>query len=115
MLTFRRPQTGCTQKISVITFTDAARPNERPQLCILSRLVIGEVKEGSLFHPIGWASFLSGSPVKSNGAGETFADGEGSDKRKQLAAVFSHLLGIEVCFLLVTDSKSILRFYFDVA
>eukprot|EP00173_Palmaria_palmata_P004185 Plantae.Rhodophyta-Palmaria_palmata.ctg5175.p1 GENE.Plantae.Rhodophyta-Palmaria_palmata.ctg5175~~Plantae.Rhodophyta-Palmaria_palmata.ctg5175.p1 ORF type:complete len:258 (+),score=24.54 Plantae.Rhodophyta-Palmaria_palmata.ctg5175:111-776(+) len=56
-LLFGRPDAGSTQNISVLTITDAARPNERAQLGIISGLVISEVKAGSLFHPLGWAPF----------------------------------------------------------
>eukprot|EP00173_Palmaria_palmata_P004904 Plantae.Rhodophyta-Palmaria_palmata.ctg767.p1 GENE.Plantae.Rhodophyta-Palmaria_palmata.ctg767~~Plantae.Rhodophyta-Palmaria_palmata.ctg767.p1 ORF type:complete len:104 (+),score=4.38 Plantae.Rhodophyta-Palmaria_palmata.ctg767:437-748(+) len=52
-LLFGHHDAGSTLKISVLTFTDAARPNERAQLGNFSGLVIGEVKAGSSFHPIG--------------------------------------------------------------
>lgn len=94
-------------QIRILTFADAARPNERAQLGSISGLLIGPLKSNSIFHPLNWSSALSKSPVKSAGSGEILAAGIGADDGKLLADVFGRLLGICVEFVLGVDSKSL--------
>lgn len=57
-------------------FADAARPCEYGQIGDIGGLVIGDLKQSSVYHAVDWNSHLSKRPTKSSGSAETLAAGE---------------------------------------
>ena len=106
-VSFKRPVEKGNYGVSLVVFADASRQTDHGQLGCISGLLFGDLDEGSTFHVISWSSRKSRRPVKSIGAAEILAVGEGIDEGKMLRGAFSKLLGIEIDLLVVLDSKDL--------
>ena len=104
--TFRALEKG-TFDISVVIFADAGRPSDHGQLAYIAGLLIGDLKQGSIFHTVGWRSHLSMRPTKSSGSEETLAAGEAIDDGKIIAATYNLLLGEGIPLLIGVDCKDL--------
>ena len=104
-VSFKRPAEKGNYGVSLVVFADASRQTDHGQLGSISGLLFGELDEGSTSHVISWSSRKSRRPVKSIGAAEILAVGEGIDEGKMLRGAFSMLLGIEIDLIVVLDSK----------
>ena len=93
--------------VSLLMFSDAARPNERGQLGFIGGLLLGEFDVNSVIHIVSWRSSLSGRPVKSIGSAEVLAAGSAIDEGKLLAKTYSELLDIAVPLRCAVDSKDL--------
>lgn len=71
---FIKPKTG-KHEISVLFFSDAARPHKSAQLGFMGGVIVGKVEDKSPFYTISWASHLSKRPVKSSASAEVLAAG----------------------------------------
>lgn len=103
---YKCPPTG-KYPLSILVFTDAGKPSTRAQRRIIGGLLIGDHKEGSVFHTLQWNSHLSHRPVKSIASSEVLAAGEGVDEGKQLARTYKKLLQLDVPLTVLVDSKDL--------
>lgn len=82
--------------------TDENRP-----LGILTRVLIGDIKECSVFHIISWLSHKSRTIVKSGPASEILAAAEGTDDTKDDFGSDLGIFKIKISHRLFVDSKDI--------
>lgn len=101
--------TSTVQKLSVVVFSDAGRTCGHGQLCFIAGLLIGDFRQGSIFHTVSWSSRKSKRPVKSVGAAEILAAGEAIDEGKIIAQAYSILLGMKMDLLIALDSKDLFQ------
>ena len=106
-IAFKRPEDKNDYRLSIVSFADASRPSDHGQLGLVTGLLIGELEQGSIFHTIQWHSHKSKRPVKSIGAAEILAAGEGIDEAKFLTNAYKALLGVHIDLQLVVDSKDL--------
>ena len=103
---FRRPSTG-THEISMLVFSDAGRPSDYGQLGYLAGVLIGDLKKGSVFHPISWRSHLSSRPTKSSASAETLAAGDATDDGLLLVSSLELILNTKINLTVAIDSKDL--------
>lgn len=77
-------------------FSDASSIDENGKIGIFTGLIVGERKEGTLFHTVCWISHKTQRPVKSVPAAEILAASEATDEEKRLKKAYSELLNAEV-------------------
>ena len=104
---FKRPAQSGRHPVSILVFADAAKPGEHGQVGYLAGFLIGELKEGSVFHLITWRSHRSARPVKSTASAETIAAGDAFEDAKLLAELYSLLLVSGIETTLFVDSKDL--------
>lgn len=90
-----------------MTSCDAGTNDDAGQLCHLGGLLIDDLVYSSILHVISWSSHKSRRPVKSTGAAETFAAGEGIETRKLLADAYCTLLQAAIDRTIVVDCKDL--------
>jgi len=105
VIQFKRPLDTKQYEISILIFADANRGSG--QLGVISGLLIGEFKSGSIFHTINWISQKSKRPVRSVGVAETFAAGIAIDEGKLLKYTYERILGVSVGLFVVVDSNDL--------
>lgn len=106
-LYYQRPPTNTQVELSVLVFSDASKVDENGQLGMSCGLLVREMNEGSVFHPISWLSHKSRRPVKSLPAAEILAASEAIDEAKAVAGVYSELFDMEIKIRLCADSKDL--------
>ena len=104
--TFRRPTSG-TFDISVVMFSDAGRPSEHGQLGYIGGILLGPLRQGSIFHTLTWRSHLSNRPTKSSGSAETLAAGDAIDDGKLIVDTLNILLTDGIHLVVVVDCKDL--------
>lgn len=70
-------------------------------------MLAGPFAQGSLFHPIVWASHLSKRPVKSSAPAEVLAASAATDEGKVLTNANQRLLQTAVELFVAVDSKDL--------
>lgn len=104
---YSRPPLNTELELSVAVFADASKSDENGQLGIITGLLIGDMKEGSVFHNTSWLSHKSKRPVKSVPAAEIFAAAEGIYEGKMIAGVYSEIFKMKISLRLFVDSKDL--------
>lgn len=102
-----RPDESLDHSVSIIVFCDAGRSGDNGQICHIAGLLIDDLALRSIFHVISWSSHKAHRPVRSLGAAETIAAGEGIDIGKTLAQVYQKLLHMEIDLVCAVDSKDL--------
>lgn len=104
---YPRPGDNLTHAVSIVVFCDAGRTSDAGQLCHIGGLLLDDLRAGSIFHAISWASHKAHRPVRSTGAAEIMAAGEGVDIGKILTQVYKTLLHAAINLIVVVDSKDL--------
>lgn len=104
-IAYPRPTDQDMHKLSVLVFTDASRTDDVGQVGVVTGLLIDEMEENSIYHPISWISHKPKRPVKSVPAAEILAASEGIDEGKTIAKAYSGILGMDIKLPLAVDSK----------
>ena len=91
--------------VSVVMFSDAARPCHRDQLGFIGGILLRYLATGSIFHFAASRSSFSSGSVKSIGSAEVLAAGRVEDEAKLIASSYSELLGISIHLVCAVDSK----------
>ena len=86
-------------------FSDAGRPSEHGQLGYIGGILLGRLKQGSIFHPLTWRSHLSNRPTKSSGSAETLAAVDAIDDEKLIVDTLNILLTDGIHLFVVVDCK----------
>lgn len=94
-------------ELSVLVYADASKIDENGQLGVTTGLLVGDMKEGSVFHNISWLSHKSKRPIKSVPAAEILAASEGIHEGKMIASVYSEIFQMEISLRLFVDSKDL--------
>ena len=106
-IAYPRPSDNSRYELSVLVFADASRIDDCGQLGVVTGLLIGEMKNNSIYHAISWMSHKAKRPVKSVPAAEIFAAAEGIDEGKTIAKAYSELLDMEIKLRIAVDSKDL--------
>lgn len=106
-MSYPRPTDNSQYVLTVLAFADASKSSENGQLGVLVGLLLGEMKMGSIFHPISWNSHKSKRPVKSVPAAEILATSEAIDESKMIAHAYMELLNLNVPVHVCVDSKDL--------
>lgn len=106
-VSYQRPPLNTKVELSVLAFSDASKVDENGQLGIICGLLVGDMSEGSVFHPITWLSHKSRRPIKSVPAAEILAASEAIDEAKAIAGVYSELFNMNIKVRLCVDSKDL--------
>lgn len=102
------PTSDCEMhRLSVVLFTDAGRHHEIGQLSYVAGLVLDDLSLGSLFHSLSWSSYRAKRPVRSVGAAEVLAAGDGIDEGQMLTRTLSSICGVDVRLIVALDSKDL--------
>ena len=107
VISYPRPTDNQQYGLSILVFSDASRIDENGQLGVLTGLLVGEMKQNSIYHPLSWISHKSKRPVKSVPAAEILAASEGIDKGKSIAAAYSEIMDMNIKVRLFVDSKDL--------
>jgi len=107
LIKFKRPSEKGSFDLSVVVFSDASRGNDAGQIGYISGLLIGEFKEGSVFHTLSWMSKKSVRPVRSIGSAEIIAAGIAIDEGKILVKAYETLLKSKLDLRIAVDSKDL--------
>lgn len=70
-------------------------------------MLIDNLDSGSIFHVISWSSHKAHRPVRSTGAAETIAAGEGVEIGKVIDQVYNLLLMMKIDFIVAVHSKDL--------
>lgn len=106
-IAYPRPTDKQAYDFSVLVFTDASRTDDCGQLGILTGLLIGDVKNNSIYHATSWLSHKAKRPVKSIPAAEIFAASEGIDEGKTIAKAYSEMLNMYIKLRFAVDSRDL--------
>eukprot|EP00171_Calliarthron_tuberculosum_P023065 IDg23065t1 len=93
--------------MSILTFADANKLDATGQLGMITGLLLGDMKGGSVFQVLSWFSKKSRRPVKSVASAEVLAAGYASDEGMLLSQVYSILTNSNVNLRIVVDSKDL--------
>ena len=104
--TFRRPTSG-TFDLSVVMFSDAGRPSDYGQLGYIGGMLLGPLKQGSIFHILTWRSHQKSRPTKSSGSAETLAAGNAIDDGKLIVDTLNILLAVGIHLIVAVDCKDL--------
>lgn len=88
-------------------FSDASRVDENGQIGVLTGLLVGEMENNSIYHPLSWISHKAKRPVKSVPAAEILAATEGIDEGKTISSAYSELMCMDIKLRLCVDSKDL--------
>lgn len=92
---------------NIVSFADASHSQDASQLCFIIGIIYGEIKDGSMFHLISWASHKSRRPVRSTPAAEILAASDAVDKLIVLSTAIETILGINIELWALVDSKDL--------
>lgn len=106
-ISYPRPIDTQAYDLSVLVFSDASWTDENGQLGVITGLLVGEMKQDAIYHPISWISHKSKRPVKSVPAAEILAASEGIDEGKSVAAAYSEIMDMDIRVRLCVDSKDL--------
>ena len=107
VINYPRPNDTLEYELSVLVFADASKGNDHGQFGVLTGLLVGELKNNSIYHPISWLSHKSKRPVKSVPAAEILASAEAIDEAKSIAHAYSEILDMYIRVHLCVDSKDL--------
>ena len=106
-IAYTRPSDKCQYELSVLLFADASRIDDCGQLGVITGLLIGEMRNESIYHAISWMSYKARRPVKSVPFAEIFAAAEGIDEVKTITKAYSELLDMEIKVRIAVDSNDL--------
>ena len=105
---YNLPKTSDEFLVHILVFAEAARLNEKRQPCIAIGLLIGPLKNASIFHPLTWTSYWILRPVISSASEETMTTGLVVEKCFIFKCAPEQLLEVEAPLIICVDSKGLL-------
>jgi len=107
VISYPRPTDRGKYELLILVFADAAKPGDHGQIGVPTGLLVSELKNNSIFHPISWISHKSKRPVKSVPAADILASAEEIDEAKAISHTYSELIRIDIDAQLCVDSKDL--------
>lgn len=84
-ISYARPTDVNDYDLSILVFSDASRVCQNGQICVITGLLVGEMKQDAIFHVPSWLSHKTNLPVKTVPAAEIMAATEGIDEGNMIA------------------------------